>query len=56
MDIGAGPWDSKGRPSEVKLDRILQVNPRDVRREGGVLDEQVFDRVAERLRQAHGWS
>lgn len=56
MDIGAGPWDSKGRPSEVKLDRILQVNPRDVRREGGVLDEQVFARVAERLRQAHGWS
>ena len=56
LDIGSGPWDSKGRPSEVKLDRILQVNPRDVRREGGVLKEPIFARVAEALRQAHGWS
>ena len=56
LDIGSGPWDSKGRPSEVKLDRILLVNPRDVRREGGVLSEQIFGRVAEALRQNQGWS
>lgn len=56
LDIGSGPWDTAGRPSEVKLDRILQVNPRDVRREGGVLDQPIFDRVATRLRRAHGWT
>lgn len=56
LDIGPGDWDSKGRPSEVKLDRILQINPRDVRREGGVLDERIFGRVAQAMREGNGWS
>ena len=56
LDIGSGPWDSKGRPSEVKLDRILQVHPRDVRRDGGVLDERIFSRVADAMRATQGWS
>lgn len=56
IDIGTGPWDSKGRPSEVKLDRILQVSPRDIRREGGVLPRTVFETVAHGLHDQNGWS
>lgn len=56
IDIGTGAWDAQGRPSEVKLDRILQVNPRDVRREGGVVDERTFEAVSAGLRERNGWS
>ncbi|WP_425861569.1 type II toxin-antitoxin system PemK/MazF family toxin [Arthrobacter sp. TWP1-1] len=55
IDIGTGPWDRQGRPSEVKLDRILQVSPGDLRREGAVLDAQRFAFVASGLRSRHGW-
>lgn len=55
VDIGTGPWDRQGRPSEVKLDRILQVNPADMRREGAVLDAGRFASVATGLRSRHGW-
>lgn len=50
IDIGTGAWDPKRRPSEVKLDRILQLNPADVRRNGAALERERFQRVAERLR------
>jgi hypothetical protein len=56
VDLGAGDWDSRGRPSEAKLDRILQLDPRDIRREGSVLDAARFERVAAGLRSRHGWS
>ncbi len=56
VDIGTGPWDSRGRVSEVKLDRILQVSPRDIRREGGVLPRNVFEKVARGLHDQNGWS
>ncbi|MGO1530040.1 MAG: type II toxin-antitoxin system PemK/MazF family toxin [Micrococcaceae bacterium] len=46
LDIGTGPWDAQRRPSEVNLARVLQVNPRDLRREGGVLDHPIYQRVA----------
>lgn len=46
LDIGTGAWDAQGRPSEVNLTRVLQVNPRDVRREGAVLDRSIYQRVA----------
>lgn len=45
MDIGAGAWDSRRRPSEVRLDRVLRVDPAAVRREGAVLDRQLFERI-----------
>lgn len=45
MDIGTGPWDRRRRPSEVRLDRIIRIHPDDVRREGAVLDRQIFDRI-----------
>ena len=49
FDVGVGPWDSKGRPSEVRLNRFLTVDPADVRREGAVLDEPRFDAVTAAL-------
>ena len=42
MDIGSGPWDNRGRPSEVRLDRILRLEVGSVRREGAALDRAVF--------------
>lgn len=45
MDIGSGPWDSKGRESEVRLDRVLRVDPTAVRREGAIVDAALFGKV-----------
>lgn len=55
IDIGTGSWDRQGRPSEVKLDRIVQVSPADMRREGAILDAKRFAMVAKGLKQRHGW-
>lgn len=55
MDIGAGGWDSRHRPSEVRLDRVLRIDPATVRREGAALDRRTFDGVSARLRSLHGW-
>ncbi|MFJ5957223.1 type II toxin-antitoxin system PemK/MazF family toxin [Paenarthrobacter sp. NPDC092416] len=56
VDIGTGSWDRQRRPSEVKLDRIIRVNPGAVRREGAVLDNGRFQGVARELRARHGWN
>ena len=50
MDVGTGAWDSQGRPSEVRLDRLIHLRLADVRREGAALDETVFRDVAEAWR------
>lgn len=49
-DVGSGPWDSRGRSSEVRIDRIVRVDPSRVRREGADLDERRFNRVADAVR------
>lgn len=54
-DIGTGGWDRAGRASEVRLDRVLRLDPDAIRREGGRLDRHRFDEVAARLRTLHGW-
>jgi len=54
MDIGAGAWDARGRPSEVRLDRLLKVDPATVRREGAVVDRALFDRVVAAMLRARG--
>jgi hypothetical protein len=56
VDIGTGSWDRQRRPSEAKLDRIIQISPADIRREGAVLDRRRFDTVASVLRELHGWT
>ena len=50
IDIGSGPWDRQGRPSEARVDRIVRVDPAAVRRDGAVLSRAVFDRVAAAIR------
>jgi hypothetical protein len=54
MDIGTGAWDARGRPSEVRLDRVLRLSPSAVRREGASLDRARFDQVARALSRAGG--
>jgi hypothetical protein len=54
LGIGSGPWDREGRPSWVKLDRLIGVRPAAVRREGATLDRARFDQVVSRLKAIHG--
>jgi hypothetical protein len=56
VDIGTGPWDRQWRPSEAKLDRVLQINAKDIRREGAILDVGRFNLIATALRERRGWS
>ncbi|RJS45348.1 type II toxin-antitoxin system PemK/MazF family toxin [Nocardioides cavernaquae] len=50
MDVGSGAWDSRGRPSEVRLDRLLRLDAASVRREGSALPQQVFEAVVSAAR------
>jgi PemK-like, MazF-like toxin of type II toxin-antitoxin system len=53
MDVGIGGWDRQRRPSEVRLDRLLSLSPRAIRREGSAIDPEVFDRVVAAARDLH---
>ncbi|WP_214406634.1 type II toxin-antitoxin system PemK/MazF family toxin [Pseudonocardia lacus] len=55
ISIGSGAWDGRGRESFVRLDRVLEIDEHDIRREGTVLDRPRFDRVADQLRSRFGW-
>ncbi|WP_242494850.1 type II toxin-antitoxin system PemK/MazF family toxin [Nocardioides zhouii] len=50
MDVGAGGWDPQGRPSEVRLDRLIRLERAAIRREGAALEETIFRDVAEAWR------
>jgi hypothetical protein len=52
VDIGTGGWDGQGRPSEVRVDRILRLDPSAVRRQGAALDRPRFEEVARAVRAA----
>ena len=54
-DLGSGAWDARGRPSEVRLDRLLVLDPSTVRREGATLDRDRFDRVVAEAGRVQGW-
>ncbi len=45
IDIGTGGWDKKGRPSEVRTNRLLRVAPDAIRREGAVLPRDRYAAV-----------
>jgi len=49
VDIGTGAWDPRGRPSEVRADRVIRLAEAAVRREGAILDRRRFDEVAASL-------
>jgi hypothetical protein len=53
LDIGSGPWDKAGRASEIRLDRVLRIDPAQVRREGAVIGEDLFGQVAAGLHTLH---
>jgi hypothetical protein len=56
VGIGSGAWDYEGRASWVRLDRVLDVPEESIRREGAILDREIFDVVAARLRAEYAWS
>ncbi|WP_435300344.1 type II toxin-antitoxin system PemK/MazF family toxin [Timonella sp. A28] len=49
LDIGSGPWDKQGRDSEVRLDRVIRVNPSQVRREGAIMNKKTFTKVVKAI-------
>jgi PemK-like, MazF-like toxin of type II toxin-antitoxin system len=53
MDVGTGGWDREGRPSEVRLDRLLVLEPDAIRREGAALDRGIFEQVVAAARDLH---
>jgi hypothetical protein len=54
MAIGSGAWDREGRPSYVRLDRVLELPEDGIRKEGAVLDAARFARVSQALRDRGG--
>ncbi len=55
MDVGSGDWDHEGKPSEVRLDRLLRLPESGIRREGAALDRARFDEVVARAGEFHTW-
>lgn len=55
LALGTGDWDAERRESFVRLDRVLVIDERGIRREGAILDEARFNLVADALRSRHGW-
>lgn len=53
LNIGTGAWDSQGRESEVRLDRLLFIPHDGIRREGATLPKDRFLEVAEALHALH---
>lgn len=54
--IGTGPWDSKGRESWIRIDKILELPESLIQRRGVSMPERRFERIASRLRDDYGWS
>ncbi len=54
MDVGTGEWDHRGRPSEVRLDRLLVAHVDQIRREGSFLRKDIYDDVVAALKNLHG--
>ncbi|WP_116999237.1 type II toxin-antitoxin system PemK/MazF family toxin [Desertimonas flava] len=53
VEVGTGDWDGRHRPSYAKVDRLLDVDPGEVRREGAILNRRQFDDVIEAVRRLH---
>ncbi len=53
VPVGTGSWDREGRPSYAKVERLLDVVPDRVRREGAVLSRQHFDDIVAGVQAAH---
>jgi hypothetical protein len=53
IEVGSGPWDPRNRPSYAKVNRLLDLDPDAVRREGAVLTRRRFDAVVEAVSRLH---
>jgi hypothetical protein len=51
--VGTGGWDRSGRPSWAKVDQLIVVDERSVRREGSVLERARFDAVVAGVSEHH---
>ena len=51
--VGTGAWDSRRRASHARVDRMLDIDPDDMRREGAVLDPRTFERVVAAVGKHH---
>lgn len=49
INIGSGDWDPQGRPSEIRLDRVIRIDDRAVRREGAVMPMQLFSQIVSQV-------
>jgi hypothetical protein len=56
VPLGTGPWDRERRPSWAAIDRIFQVQPGGVRRDGNVVDAARHGLVEAALRRRYGWN
>jgi hypothetical protein len=56
VGIGSGTWDYDSRESWVRLDRVLDVPEESIRREGAIMEREMFEVVAARLRAEYSWS
>lgn len=51
VDIGTGDWDERRRPSEVRVNRVIRVDPDAVRRVSVSLPRERFDDVVAGMRR-----
>jgi PemK-like, MazF-like toxin of type II toxin-antitoxin system len=53
VSVGTGSWDRDGRESFAKLERLLEIDAEQVRREGAILDRKHFDEVVAGVQRVH---
>ncbi|NIL82320.1 type II toxin-antitoxin system PemK/MazF family toxin [Rhodococcoides kroppenstedtii] len=56
LAVGSGPWDAQGRPSWLRLDRVLDVPEAGIRREGAIFPRVRFEHVARELKARYSWT
>jgi hypothetical protein len=52
VPVGTGSWDREGRVSYAKVERVLDIVPTAVRREGAVLSRAHFDHIVAGVQRA----
>lgn len=53
VDVGTGDWDPRHRRSYAKVDRLLDLDPYAIRREGSILNRRQFDQVVDAVVRLH---
>jgi hypothetical protein len=53
FELGIGDWDPQHRPSYAKIDRVIDLDPSRMRREGSVIDRARFERLVDAVDRYH---